>query len=305
MKRLISLVLVFAVSLVILILLVVEATSYWVDRRNFKNSETESNLLVMRNDSSYDLVFLGISHARNFSRHRNHERIESILNQKILNMGQGGGICGPNEQLFYLQYFYSQGNKAKKIVYVLSPPFMFSVSLPIASNTFNYEPFRIPFVWQYLNFPAENRSERLMSMIQFKLTPTWINHIPFSYPIGTSRLEKLDSATVAKGQELAFNSGSEDMKRFAFSADILQQTIDLARSHGTEVVLFIPPALFGKWRGHEITKKFGEKVALQKGVSFYDFSETEFDPKFYYDHHHLNTYGVVHFTEKFLKPVLQ
>lgn len=305
MKRLIFLVLVYAVALVVLILSTVECASVWVDSRNFKNSETESNLLVMRQDSSYDDVFLGISHARNFSRHRNHERIETILHHKILNIGQGGGICGPNEQLFYLQYFYNQNGKAKRIVYVLSPPLMFSLSLPIASNTFNYEPFRIPFIWQYLNFPSENRTERLMSLIQFKLTPSWFNHVPFSYPVASRKLEKLDSATVARGQEIAFNNVSEDPKRFAISVEKVQKTIELARSHGAEVVLFIPPALFGKWRGHEMTKKFGEKAALQKGVSFYDFSETVLEPKYYYDHHHLNTEGVVHFTEKFLKPVLK
>jgi hypothetical protein len=305
MKRLISQVLVFAFTLLILILAIVEVASFWVDRQNFKNSETESNLLVMRQDSSYDLVFMGISHARNFSRHRNHERMESMLGKKILNLGQGGGICGPNEQLFYLTYFYNQHNHAKKIVFVLSPPLMFSLSMPIASNTFHYEPFRIPFVWQYLNFDAENQSQRLLSMIQFKLTPTWLHHVPFSHPISTIRLEKLDSVTVAKGQDLAFNSLSEDTTRFAISAEKVQQIIDLARSNGTEVVLFIPPALFGKWRGHDMTKKWGEKTALQKGVSFYDFSESVLEPQYYFDHHHLNTPGVVYFTEKYLKPVLK
>jgi len=305
MKKLISLVLVYAVALLLLILIAVELVSTIVERRNFKNSETESNLLVMKRDSTYGLLFMGISHARNFSRHRNHERTESILKQKILNIGQGGGICGPNEQLFYLQYFYSQNNKVNKIVYVLSPPLMFSLSLPIATNTFHYEPFRIPFVWQYLNFPAENRSARIISMIQFKLTPTWIKHIPFSYPISTGRLEKMDPATVARGQDIAFNSLSEDTARFAISAEKIQQTIDLARSHNTEVVLIIPPALFGKWRGHDMTRKFGEDASLQKGVHFYDFSETVLMPEYYYDHHHLNTAGVVYFTEKFLKPVLK
>jgi hypothetical protein len=305
MKRLIYLVLVYAASLVLLILCAVECSSYWVERRNFKNSETESNLLVMKQDSSYDLLFMGISHARNFSRHRNHERIESILKKKILNIGQGGGICGPNEQLFYLQYFYSQNNKARKIVFVLSPPLMYSLSLPIASNTFHYEPFRFSFIWQYLQFQAENRSARLMSMIQFKLTPSWMNHVPFSVPISSIRLERMDSAAVARGQEIAFNNTSDDSKRFAISVDKVQQTIQLARTHGTDIVLIIPPALFGKWRGHEMTKKFGEKAALQKGVSFYDFSETVSEPKYYYDHHHLNTAGVVYFTEKFLKPILK
>ena len=305
MKKLISKVLAYAFTLFILILAIVECSSYWVNRRNFKNSETESNLLVMRQDSNYDLVFMGISHARNFSRHRNHERMESMLGKKILNLGQGGGICSPNEQLFYLQYFYNQNNKAKRIVYVLSPPLLFSLSMPIASNTFHYEPFSIPFVWQYVNFPAENRTQRLMSMVQFKLTPSWINHIPFSYPISTGRLEKVDSATVAHGQDIAFNSMSEDTNRFSISVEKVQQTIDLARSHGTEVVLFIPPALFGKWRGHDMTKKWGEKAALQKGVSFYDFSESVLEPQYYFDHHHMNTPGVVYFTEKYLKPVLK
>ena len=69
-------------------------------------------------------------------------------------------------------------------------------------------------------------------------------------------------------------------------------------------MLIIPPALFGKWKGHEETVEFCRIMNVKYGVSFHDFSMSVLEPKLYYDHHHLNTNGVEYFTEKFLKLAL-
>src|SRR5690606_6156957 len=97
----------FGLVLLFVFLLTPLLTSYWVKRNDFKNDQTESNTLIMEKNKNYDLAFLGISHARNFSRYRNHERLERFLNKKILNLGQGASSCGANEQLFYLKYAYN------------------------------------------------------------------------------------------------------------------------------------------------------------------------------------------------------
>lgn len=61
-----------------------------VERKGFSNHETESNLFFINDNENFDLLLLGISHARNFSRHKNHQRVEKILDKKFINLGQGG-----------------------------------------------------------------------------------------------------------------------------------------------------------------------------------------------------------------------
>jgi hypothetical protein len=39
-------------------------------------------------------------------------------------------------------------------------------------------------------------------------------------------------------------------------------------------------------------------------IAWYDFSESVLDPKLYYDYHHLNSAGVVYFTENYLKKII-
>jgi hypothetical protein len=41
------------------------------------------------------------------------------------------------------------------------------------------------------------------------------------------------------------------------------------------------------------------------GTSFYDFSGVIIEPKYYYDHHHLNTNGIVLFTNNYLEGTLR
>lgn len=278
--------------------------SAFVDRQAFGNHETDSNLLVLQEDQQYDLLFMGISHARNFSRYQNHQRVAQILDQKMLNLGQGNGACGVNEQLFYLDYFYHKENKAHTLVYFISPPLFFSESLALASNTFDAEPFQLDFFQRYWSYTSENHWERMVSYLQSKYSPRWCLLKPYSLNEMDVQLEKLDPTVVEAGQRLAYGD-TLNMERFAKSVKGLQNTINLALDKDTKVVLIIPPALFGPWEGHQNVVNFAEQMAELASVEFYDFSETILDPSFYYDHHHLNTAGVVFFTEKYLQAVLQ
>lgn len=289
-----------AISLLVLLLLV---SSEKVKSRNFKNAETKSNTLIIKENEQFDLLFLGISHARNFSRFHNHERVEKILNKKMINLGQGGAACGVNEQLFYLKYFYSKGNSAKKIVYVLTPPMLTSDQLPIASNTFDSEVFSFDFLFQYMCFDSENKSERILQYCQSKLRSNWINLKPGRALFKTDSLLRIDPNEVKKGFILA--SGEKiDMNRFHKSCVTIEKTIQVAQKHHSKIVFFIPPALFGKWPEHSITLEFAKKMKRKYGVPYADFAESVVIPNYYYDHHHLNSKGIDYFTKKYLKPFL-
>lgn len=303
MKKFLKKIFYFSLLFIILILIVLVAGSYLVSKRNFKNYETESNTLVFGKDKHYDLMFSGISHARNFSRHKNHLKIESILNQSIINIGQGIGTCGANEQYFYLKYFYSKNNSVDRIIYVLSPPMMYSNDLPIASNTFNKEIFDFDFLYQYILFESENKNQRILHYLLSKLNPNWIFHFPFSEDDEPDFLSEIDPKEVELGFMKA-NGKTLDQERFIKSSQIIEEEIKFALEHEIELTLIIPPALFGHWPGHENVDTFAKNMQKKYQISYLDLSESILEPEFYYDHHHLNTKGVAFFAKNYLKEML-
>lgn len=286
-----------------LLILSVNITSLIVKSRGFKVYQTDSNNLVMGKDTHYDILFTGASHARNLSRYKNHLRLENILNKSIANIGQGAASCSINEQFFYFKFFCEQNNSTDKLVYLLSPPLLFSEKLPVASNTFNLEYFSFKFLISYLKFDSENRRQRIFEYIKSKLTLDWILHFPNQEEANYGALERIDSLAVTAGVE-EYYTLKNSSERFNKSCKIIEDEILFARQQNTEVFFIIPPAVFGKWPGHDQTLEFAKRMEEKYGTRYLDCSESIMEPKYYYDHHHLNTAGVVLFGEKCLKPGL-
>jgi hypothetical protein len=195
------------------------------------------------------------------------------------------------------------GNKASTVLYIISPPLFFSETLPIASNTFDSEPFELKFFLDYWFFETENKQERLTSYLQTKLSRSWISYKPSSLNSQNEELDAIDLDVVVDGQKMAYKD-SISIHRFNKSTGRVEETIRLALKSNSNVILLMPPALFGKWKGHGKVEEFAKRMQKISGVEYYDFSESVLSPEFYYDHHHLNTNGVIYFTKKFLKPIL-
>ena len=295
---------VFILLLTVLVFVLALVSSNMVSRRGFKNWEAESNLLMMKSDYDYDLLIMGISHARNFSRHKNHLRMEEIMQYEIINIGIGGGRCGANDQHFFLKYFYDRGNSANKVLYVLSPTLMTKGFSNKASNTFALEPLNLDFFLQYLNYQTDNKYERLFYYVKSKFSRKWIKLQPSSLERKKSALKALDSTKIKKGLKLLQVEG-ERADEFQRNCIKVEETIRLSIANNSEIIFFIPPALFGKWQGHYETMDFLEKMREKYGVNYYDFSESVLIPKYYYDHHHLNSDGVDYFTENYLLNILK
>tara|TARA_B110000459_G_scaffold93530_1_gene104518 strand:- start:623 stop:1540 length:918 start_codon:yes stop_codon:yes gene_type:complete len=303
MKKFIFKIIAYSLFLVFFVLVGAKVISSVVKKRSFNNFDTESNLLVIKENKKYDFLFMGISHARNFSRHKNHLRIDTILNKNFINIAQGGGRCGVNEQYFYLKYFYQNRNKTNQVVYILSPPMLFHTDLPIASKTFDFEPFEFNFFLDYLFFNSRNKTQRLHSYVYSKFSLDWINYQPKSFNKKQTYLSKLDSAQVSDGLNFTHKKGLANWQ-FARSSVIVDRTIQLISDNNSSCILIIPPALFGKWNGHNETLEFAEKMKKKYGVKVFDYSESVLEPKYYYDHHHLNSDGVVFFAQNYLKLIL-
>jgi hypothetical protein len=303
MKKFISQVILFSSITIILLVIFLQISSLIVNAREFKNSETESNTLIIKEDRNYELLILGISHARNFSRHRNHELIEKITNKKIINIGQGGGACGLAEQLFYLDYFYKKNNSADTILFILSPPLFYSKTLPIASNTFLEESFNFDFLFSYLKAPGENKRERTIEYFRSKFSEEWLTKKPYSKTGETKELRSIDPKVVNEGFKSAYGDSLSETQ-FKKSCQIAEEIILLAQTKKSKILFIVPPALFGKWPGHNECIEFAKKMEQKYGCKYYDFSEAVITPAYYYDHHHLNTKGIVFFTKNFLRPIL-
>ena len=303
MKKFITKILVVSVTFPVIVLLLVIMSSTFVDNQKFNNGNTESNLLFIEKDTTYDIALMGISHARNFSRHGNHARIEKY-GKSVINIGKGEGTCGVNEQLFYLKYIYSKHITADTVIYILSPPMLFNEDLNITSNTFDNEPINLDFIFQYLSFPSQNKYQRILSYFSSKLKPGWILTCPFSLAQMNDKLSKIDTSIIAEGFKKAYTNGL-DKDIFRKNCMAVEQTINMAQSNGSVFIFIIPPALFGKWISHNQTIMFCTQMQQKYNVEFYDFSETILLPKYYYDHHHLNTDGIDYFNQNYFKGIIK
>uniref|UniRef100_UPI00404A13CD hypothetical protein n=1 Tax=Flavobacterium sp. TaxID=239 RepID=UPI00404A13CD len=306
MRKFISKTLFLITLIASMIFIFLELSTVIVKNRAFENYNCESNTLFLESNQQFDVLLLGISHGREFSRHKNHLRVEKILNAKMINFSQGSATCGTNEQLFYVDYFYFKNNKTRKIVYILSPSLLFSEFLPQASNTFDQEVFDVQFLYRYTQFESENKGARIMSYLQRKLHPVWLLKKPITEESKLEEVDSLNKNTIELGQNMAFNGPVLNTEQFKKSIKSVEKTIKLAALHDSEVILVIPPALFGKWRGHQETLDFAKNMQTKHpNVTIFDGSETILDPQFFYDSHHLNTKGIELFTEKYLKKLVK
>lgn len=304
MKRYLINTLAYTLALFSLILAWAVISSHIVYDRNFHNWEVEGNLLVMKSNRHYDLLIMGISHARNFSRHKNHLRMEKMLDQKIINLAIGEGRCGAVDQHFFLKYFYNKGNSTDKILYVLSPTLLNKGFINKASNTFELEPFRVDFFLQYLNYSADNKYQRLFYYVKSKFSCKWLKLKPYSRNSMKKALVAIDSNQIREGLKLLLVDG-ERIDEFHRNCIKVEETINMSIANHSEIIFIIPPALFGKWEGHFETIAFLKEMNEKYGTAYYDFSESVLEPKYYYDHHHLNSAGIDYFVENYLKNIVQ
>ncbi|NNE30485.1 MAG: hypothetical protein HKN16_12675 [Saprospiraceae bacterium] len=269
--------------------------SQWVENRGFLWENCESNLLPEIEEQNADVLFLGNSHARNFSRGGNHEKVESAFEKKIINLGQGRGICGPNDQHFYLQYAINSNLTFDKVVYVISPPFLYGEHLDSSTNTFFEEPLRLDFFWSYLSYSAPNKAKRLFHYLRTKWRPLWLGLEPKLDKRVHQSLVALDQEEVDAGFGLAYPNGLKE-ESFQSGIEKIERSISFAKDHGAEVLVIVTPTLFGDWPGQERLDQWGADQNSE-GVVYRNFSSAISSPEMFYDHHHLNQKGILAFCE--------
>ena len=281
-------------------------TSKKAENREYHNFNTEENVIITPKNQHFDFVMLGLSHARNFSRHMNHGRVEKILDSRFINFGKGGGKGNIANQYIYLKYFLSKGNSADQVFYALSMPMFFAERLDENAFTYQYEKLDPLFFYHILIGPDINKGEKLYTYVRSKFDKRWREKYgPWSEKKREAVLEKFDTTKIIHGFKLAYVNGLE-FDTFEKNKKLMKKTIELAQKHNMDMTFIITPSTFGEWPGHEHVMEFMKELEKTYNVKTYDFTGVYLhQTKYFYDHHHLNSDGVVKFTKEYLKPLFK
>lgn len=298
-------ILVTIVEIVIILLIVLDLfimpSKKDIPEKRLENWQTEANLPVIGRREYYDAVFLGTSHARIFSRFKNHDRVEAALDKTFINLGQGYERGGVKSQQTYLDYFYQRGNFANTLVYFVDPFIFYRKSLDENHTLYVNEPFREDF---FSHLQDEETSQDIVSFYETKQSR---GIQPTKYP----EFEKNYMADIGKIDEKAIQdrvahlyTDPYNQQQFDKTLQTLLETIRIARGRGMRVVVILPTTQIPRQPQDEPVITGLRKEAKTGLFEFYDFSRAITDPALYYDTDHLNTPGILYFTKKHLKPIL-
>lgn len=275
--------------------------SKYVSSRDFDSSNTKNSVNIFPVKDNYDLVFMGISHARIYSRGSNYRTVGDLLDSSILNLAKGDGKCGLNDQVFYLNYYLDKNVHFTNLVLVLSPTLFLTNHLDYATNTFNDEPLDFDFYIKYLNYDAPNKHKRLFNFVRSKYNPKeWIAMKPLVNYTKTKMIDSLDHHKLDKMFELYYPNGFDGILQ---NEKTLIRLKSICEKNKINLKVIIPPALFGEWPGHEVVKSSILNTGFIEEVDFYDFSNMIKENKYYYDEHHLNSDGIEYFFRNISKKI--
>lgn len=273
-------------------------------RHDFKINELESNLFFIKENQKFDLTILGISHARNFSRQANHQITEAILNKKIMNLGRGNALCGMRGQQLYLDFFLEKGNQTDQVLFVASPPLMYGTYLDSVDIAFWDEPIRADFISFYLKNEGTSGLKKMFYHFRNKLRPSWLKLEKYPFGEKEDQLEKSNTETIEEGLKLAYPHGRTP-EMLAQNLAFFKKIVEKCAAEKTELIVIIPPAIFGKWEGHNELWQALSELKNKNDFELHDFSESVKNPTLYYDHHHLNSDGIRFFLNEKFRPILK
>jgi hypothetical protein len=271
------------------------------NKYQYQNWETDSDGLIIPDNLRKDLLILGSSHARIFTRDKNHQRVEKILQKSMLDIGKGGGEGGIITNLVMLKLFYARGNNADQIVYFID-------AWPFFTPKWNEKSYFLttePIDWQLLKICLQYHVDKdvLINYFKSKYTVEWMERKPKTREINEDALKDISQESIKKRMESLYIEPYDD-KVFAHYAARLEEVMQLAAQHHTKLSFVFPSTLLDDNRGKEKVVALLEQFKSKYGTAYFDYSDAIKDYHYYYDHDHLNTKGVVYFTEHFLKGVV-
>jgi hypothetical protein len=265
--------------------------------------ETDSHLLVMPDDTRFDLAVLGSSHANVLSRfQRNHEIMEQELGLTVFNMASpaGGGLL---QARFYFEYFLERGNQTEKLIYFLDP-FVFFGNKDDGHKFVYYEPLELKFLWK---LAANHYSPHsIFDYVRSKYSYDWFTQKTehMKHYLATREGWVLEPEVIEARMDSLYMSGREGA-HFDYFGSQLQKIMDLCKTRNIEVYVVIPPTMIGPEPGAARMLAW-----LETQREAYDFklevlTDEMKQHRFFYDWDHLNTAGVEHLVVSHLRPILK
>jgi len=265
--------------------------------------ESESNLLVVGEKQHYPVVLLGTSRGRVFSRDGNHAMVERILGKKVANLSKGGG-GGLMPAELHLSYFYSRGNTADHVIYLIDPWVFFS-AINNEDNDFflRDEPFELFILWKLIadRYPLD----RISSYLQMIAVTDWRNISRYAAPgLTEGTLKKIDAVKLEEArQHYQEKYDLKNFEKYARRVDAINQLVRKNRGQITYVML---PLLLPDFPGlPAVDKLLTETASRKNGMMYYNCASCMQNKEFYYDHMHFNKNGIHYFVQNCLVPILQ
>ena len=293
---------VFVLINILLIWLSFNILHYYETINPYDNWNTESDGLIVPQKKYFNLLLLGSSHARIFARDENLRRVDSILDKSSLDIAKGGGGGGIVSNLIMLKYFYSQRNRTAQIIYFIDAWPFFSRKWNEDNYFLTNEPIRYQLFKECLHYHISR--DVLLNYFKSKYTIDWLEQKPETREINNDVLKDVSREAIQKRLASLYIEPFDE-QIFNHYAALLEEVVKLAQSHHSKITFIFPATLLDDNRGKEKVVKLLSDFKAKYGVDFYDYSNAIQDPKLYYDHDHLNTKGVLYFTDKYLKPIVK
>jgi hypothetical protein len=299
MKRFILKLAIFALINVALLALVFRAAPSGEGGPAERAARAESVVSNMPTGRSFDILIMGSSHGRTFSRAGVRRPLERILDRTVANISFSAGGVVPER--IYLQYFYDRGNRASVVLYFIDP---FALSTPAWNEglyLLSYEPFRLGFLRRLIGNGVA--AEWILDYVRSKLGPERPEDFFKGGDEGLEAPVALDPDLVRKRIAAMYPDGFEPPV-FRRYAAVLESIARLIQRRGGRPIFAIPPTLLGRTPGHDDLLRRLERLRAERGIPFYDFASAVPEPRWYRNLDHLNEAGILMFAETALKPIL-
>jgi hypothetical protein len=263
-----------------------------------KHWENDPDVFVIPSNQTYDMVFMGTSHAQVFTRYHNLAAVEDTLHKHFFNFAQPD--AGPVMENIYLQYFLQQHNHARTLVYFLDPHVFYY-------RKSNEDYYLLP----YGTLDASFLKLLIQNHVGFTTIYSYIKtYASFKWFIKQPRIGVRDTRTFTGNLSndtqiriARFYPNGLDEHAFNVYQRVLNQITSTAEKQKMKVVFLIPPTLMRSEPGMKRMKKMLKEYRSKNQINYYDFSAVMTNPSFYSDIDHLNSNGVELFSKKYLTPI--
>jgi hypothetical protein len=262
------------------------------------DESTEASFSAIPTNKQFDLVILGTSHAREFTRSGNKATVESILNTKLWNLSKGFGHGGLVSSIAAWDLFKQSKNTTKRLVYFIDP-WIFYYSKWNEENFFLEDE---PLKWDIFQNAFHNKASLsvLINYVKAKFKPSYFLNQPINNTRNYKQLDSINNMKAEKQMKIYYYEAIND-KSFERYKELFKEFTLGLHKQGIELVIIIPPTLLNKEPGFDRVWNF---LSTIKNIKLYDHSQAVRDPKLYYDISHLNSTGIEYYTNNYLKAVL-